>query len=50
EFATDSMCGSTSQETCCDVMRRPTLCSNVTTVEDCYSPVDVANKEESRYL
>lgn len=29
-------------------MRRPTLCSNITTEEDCYSPVDAGNKEESR--
>jgi hypothetical protein len=30
-------------------MRRPTLCSNVTAVEDCYCPVEVGNsKEESR--
>lgn len=29
-------------------MRRPTVCSNITVVEDCYSRVDVGNKEESR--
>ncbi|GFG40438.1 hypothetical protein Cfor_01607 [Coptotermes formosanus] len=29
-------------------MRRPTLCSNVTAVEDCYSAVDIGSKEESR--
>jgi hypothetical protein len=29
-------------------MRRPTLCSDVAAVEDCYSPVDVGGKEESR--
>ena len=29
-------------------MRRPTLCSNVTAVEDCYSTVDIGSKEESR--
>lgn len=29
-------------------MRRPTLCSNVTAVEDCYSSVNIVNKEESR--
>jgi hypothetical protein len=29
-------------------MRRPTLCSNVAAVEDCYSTVEVGSKEESR--